>query len=271
MESNIKTEKINIPTWMTQEEQYDPVRDHDRFIEKSMLALLGVLSKARNNRSIGAYHASASVCIATSIYLIILSALAQNMFFNYVLLAGLLVWFCILPGEILKKSFMAALTAAVFSAIIMIPAVFMGNPQAMLRIALKVFFSAGLLGGMAGMLPWNEVTAGLRFFHVPDLFVFTFDITLKYIVLLGEISLHMLTALKLRSVGKNPHKGTAMSGVLGVTFLKSREMADEMYDAMTCRGFEGEYRRPREFHLQKTDIFLLILALAATGLFLYTM
>ena len=71
--------------------------------------------------------------------------------------------------------------------------------------------------------------------------VFTLDITLKYIVILGNICVDMLNAVRLRSVGRNKDKKSALSGVMGVTFLKSREMADEMYQAMVCRGFDGEY------------------------------
>ena len=266
---NMKPE-VNIPEWMTQKEEYTPRKDSDRFIEKSMLSVLGVLSKMRNNGSIGAGGAGASVFMAFSLYMIVLSAASQNMFFNGCLFAGLLAWFCFMPEKTLRNTFLTALTASLISAVIMIPAVFMGNPQSMVRIALKVFFSVGLLGGLANSFPWNEITSGLRFFHVPDIFVFTLDITLKYIFTLCEISQNILISLKLRSVGKNPRKDRSMSGVLGVTFLKSREMADEMYDAMMCRGFDGEYKRPKKFRFRKQDVIILILAVAAAFLFVYT-
>ncbi|URW86350.1 hypothetical protein M5E86_00615 [Blautia wexlerae] len=39
----------------------------------------------------------------------------------------------------------------------------------------------------------------------------------------------ILTSVRLRSVGKNPQKAKALSGVLGISFLKSGEMAEEMH------------------------------------------
>ena len=98
----------------------------------------------------------------------------------------------------------------------------------------------------------------------------TLDITLKYIVLLGDVCLDMLTALKLRSVGKNREKGKSLSGVLGVTFLKSREMSEEMYGAMTCRGFEGEYVKPGQKTVTWKDAVTLLFLAGMIALFVYT-
>ena len=63
--------------------------------------------------------------------------------------------------------------------------------------------------------------------------------------MLGEICAAILTSVRLRSVGKNPQKAKALSGVLGISFLKSGEMAEEMHAAMCCRGFTGEYKKSR--------------------------
>jgi len=74
------------------------------------------------------------------------------------------------------------------------------------------------------------------------MFILVLDITLKYITLLGDFALSMLYALRLRSVGKNDGKTASLSAVAGTMFLKSKEMAEEMYAAMECRGFTGTYR-----------------------------
>ena len=79
----------------------------------------------------------------------------------------------------------------------------------------------------------------LKLFYT--IFIFTLDITLKYISVLGEICMDVLRSVCLRSVGENPDKTSAFSGVLGITFLKASEMAEEMYAAMCCRGFTGKY------------------------------
>jgi cobalt/nickel transport system permease protein len=117
--------------------------------------------------------------------------------------------------------------------------------------------------------PWNQITGGLRFFRVPDLMIFTLDITIKYIAILGDCCLAVLEALRLRSVGRNRQKGKSASGVLGVTFLKSRKMADDMHQAMICRGFDGTYHRPYQIRLHARDYLLLGYLVGITGLFVY--
>jgi cobalt/nickel transport system permease protein len=72
----------------------------------------------------------------------------------------------------------------------------------------------------------------------------------------------MLHALKLRSVGRNAGKTASLSGVAGTLFLVSKEMAEEMYGAMECRGFTGEYRARSGLRLRSSDLVLTV----ATGL-----
>jgi cobalt/nickel transport system permease protein len=66
----------------------------------------------------------------------------------------------------------------------------------------------------------------------------------------------MFYALKLRSVGRNAGKTASISGIAGTLFLKSKEMAEEMYAAMECRGFTGEYRAAGGWRLGFRDIAL---------------
>lgn len=145
----------------------------------------------------------------------------------------------------------------------------MGNPQILLTIGTKVFLSVTLIGMLSAGTAWNKLTASLRAFHIPDIFIFTLDITLKYIAVLGEICMEILTSLRLRSIGQNKKKAKAFSGILGISFLKSREMADEMYAAMCCRGFVGEYKTGRKYAFRKQDIFYIFSMIAVVGLFVY--
>ena len=109
----------------------------------------------------------------------------------------------------------------------------------------------------------------MRTFRLPSIFIFTLDITLKYISVLGEICAAILTSVRLRSVGKNPQKAKALSGVLGISFLKSGEMAEEMHAAMCCRGFVGEYKTQKTSIFRKQDILSLLLMIGVTGIFIY--
>lgn len=258
-----------IPVWMTRENEYEPLSDRDGFISKSMLKMMSILTAAREDGRIQDRGASAPAKIIFSILAIVLMSCSRNMFFTYIMIAAVLVRCCFLPGRLLKKVIPGALGAALFSALILLPAVFFGSPKTMLTVSLKVFVSVTMINLLGAMTRWNRITEAFRTAHIPDVFIFTFDITLKYIVLLGEVCLHSLEALKLRSVGRNRSKQRAVSGVLGVTFLKSHEMADEMFDAMRCRGFEGEYRRGGRNAFRKQDLVLAAFGIVMIALFVY--
>lgn len=261
----------NIPGWMTQQENYTPSKDSEGFINRSLLSVMSVMSKFRMDAAASGRKAffAAPTKLCMVLLVIILASCSRNMMFTYCMIAVLLVRMCLLKGNQLMKVFSAALTAAAFSALVLLPAVFMGSPHTMLTVSIKVFLSVGLLSLLAATTPWNRITEGLRFFFVPDIMIFTIDITLKYIVILGDICLDMLNALKLRSVGRNRSKSNSMSGIIGFAFLKSRHMADEMSGAMICRGFDGEYNRGNRRLFRATDSLAILLMALVIGLFVY--
>lgn len=260
----------SIPSWMTEPEDYSAPKDSDGFLTRSTLSVLGVLSHMRETSNKGLRWASPPVMLLTALVLIVLMALSKNMIFSYVVLAEALIASLFLSGKALSRSMKTSLSAMALSLVLLLPAALSGAPRTMLTVSIKVFISIALLNLVTLTLPFNKVTASLKSFRVPDLFIFTLDITLKYIVLLGDVCVNMLNALRMRSVGKNSEKGRSLSGILGVTFLKSREMSEEMYGAMACRGFEGEYERPRERQFSWKDAATLLFLAGMAALFVYT-
>ena len=234
----------SIPEWMTKEEQYEPKKDADGFMTKSMLQMMGVLAKARKKGGMTSGRSHASFWLCLTIYLIILVSCSRNIYFHGCVLAGILIRLCLISEKSLLSVWKTALSATFFSMLVLLPAAWMGSMGTLFLVSGKVFLSVSLVSLLTETLSWNALTQGMKGFHVPDIFIFTLDITLKYIVILGEVCIHMLQALQLRSVGKNRKKGTAFAGILGTAFLKSQTMAEETYQAMVCRGFEGTYRRP---------------------------
>ena len=95
-------------------------------------------------------------------------------------------------------------------------------------------------------------------------------LTLRGIVTLGETASEVLTALRLRSVGRNPDKRSSMGGVGGVVLLKAGRAAQDTYDAMRCRGFDGAYRMGADVRLRPIDAVYAALFALLTILFAYT-
>lgn len=111
------------------------------------------------------------------------------------------------------------------------------------QLCLRVFLSDAELGIFLQTTRWNRITGALKILHLPDLLLFLLDVTMQYIVLLGREAMELLYSLKCRSVGVNRHKGQSVGDIAGITFLKSREMSGQLYQAMVCRGFDGSYKK----------------------------
>lgn len=269
VEGEVAKETV-LPSWMCESEAYEPNIDKDGFITKSAQAILGVLAKLKWNAGKDRrFSASPSLKLCYTFLFILLTACSKNYLFSLVMVAGTILALASYPASAMKQILSGTIGAVLFSIFILLPAVFMGNPQILLTIGTKVFLSVTLIGMLSAGTAWNKLTASLRAFHIPDIFIFTLDITLKYIAVLGEICMEILTSLRLRSIGQNKKKAKAFSGILGISFLKSREMADEMYAAMCCRGFVGEYKTERKYAFRKQDIFYIFSMIAVVGLFVY--
>lgn len=269
VEGEVAKETV-LPSWMCESEAYEPNIDKDGFITKSAQAILGVMAKLKWNAGKDRrFSASPSLKLCYTFLFILLTACSKNYLFSLIMVAGTILALASYPASAMKQILSGTIGAVLFSIFILLPAVFMGNPQILLTIGTKVFLSVTLIGMLSAGTAWNKLTASLRAFHIPDIFIFTLDITLKYIAVLGEICMEILTSLRLRSIGQNKKKAKAFSGILGISFLKSREMADEMYAAMCCRGFVGEYKTGRKYAFRKQDIFYIFSMIAVVGLFVY--
>ena len=268
--NDYRTEKTEIPEWMCQQEEYTPSKDKEAFLTKSTKSVLSVLGKLRfHEGKDGRFSATPSLKLFYTLIYIILTASARNYLFVLIMCAAVTVRLAFFPAAAIRQVLSETAGAVMISVFLLLPAVFMGNPQTLANITARVYVSVTLVGILSAGTSWNKLTASMRTFRIPSLFIFTLDITLKYISVLGEICIDILTSVRLRSVGKNPGKAKAFSGVLGITFLKSGEMAEEMYASMCCRGFTGEYSIGQKYKICVADIFYILVTVGCVGLFFY--
>ena len=256
-----------IPEWLRRREEYPTRPDRDAFIEKSILSFLGILSRFRllGTRTERKAGVNARVGLASTVLLILLLSLSRDMRFVAYSGALLLAILSFHRGELILR---VLRTIAAFTFLVMLPSAFWGNAASITMIPLKVFFSVVALRLLVENEQWESILGALRVFFLPRLFILVLDITTRYLVLLGQHSLHMLYALKLRSVGRNTRKTASLAGIAGTLFLKSRHMAEETYAAMECRCFTGSYRTGRAARLSLVD--LVPLALDALTVFVFS-
>ena len=234
-----------LPEWLKKTEDYAPPLDGGAFLYKTLRSLGRVMSglKAEAGKE-GRFAFPAWLKLILMIALIILTSVAQSRLVIMACGAIVLVRLAMLPAEDMSGILKTALFAGLLAAVLYTPAVIMDHGILMngIRVVIKVLICVTAVGLFGRTTQWNHVTAALRKFHIPGVVIFTIDITFRYIVLLGKLMEDLLTAVSLRSVGKNNKKYSSVGGVMGVTFLRGTEMNKEMYEAMQCRGFTDDYK-----------------------------
>ena len=200
---------------------------------------------------------------------VLMVSLARNYAFVLVMLAIVLVRMATLPGKALAHAAGTSIAAAAASAVLMLPSLLLGQGQQILVMATKVLVSVGIVLCTSLTIPNHELTEALRTMRVPSLVILTLDLTLRSIVTLGTTAHESLTALRLRSVGRNRRKGSSIGGVGGVTLLKASRASEETFAAMRCRGFEGDYPLPQSRAWRKMDPVWALAWSALVLLFVY--
>ena len=236
--------KVNdMPEWLLKNENYIPSADKDTFVNKSILSVFKVLSRIKKQDSPGetAFQINVPLQVFGTLVLILLVSLTRSFVFVIIVNVWLLAVLSMTDTTRMIVILKLSMGITFFTAIIMLPAFVLGNTYSSIMITTKVFATITAMGLLSHSTKWSALTQALKRFYLPDIFIFILDITIKYIYMLGEFSLNMFYALKLRSVGKNRSKYSSMAGIAGTVFLQSKEMAEDMYHAMECRGFTGEY------------------------------
>jgi len=260
-----------MPEWLLKDENYIPQSDKDAFITKSISALLSLLSRirAQSVHKEDGFRTNAVLKVAFTFMLIMLVSITKSFTFVIIIDVYLLVILSMMKGEEIFKVIKTSLYMSAFTFVILLPAAFLGNLFSGVMITTKVFTTVTAVNIISHSTRWNSMTSALKRFFVPDIFILVTDITIKYIAMLGGFSLNMLYSLKLRSVGKNNEKYKSLSGIPGTMFIKSKEMAEDMYSAMECRGFTGEYRVVDRFRFTPADFIYIIINIGIAIIFLY--
>lgn len=260
-----------MPEWMLKDEIYSPETDKNGFIEKSILSLLGILSRIKGQETPAnpKSEINSNLKVVFTFILALLLSLSSSFSFVVVVNVYILVVLSLLEAETIIKVFKVSIIMAFFTFIMLLPALILGSGNSSIMLTGKIFATVAAVNILSRTTRWNDITGALRFFHVPDLIILVLDIAIKYIMMLGEYALSMLYSLKMRSVGKNRRKYTSLSGIAGTMFIKSREMAEEMYSAMECRGFTGDYQSHRKLRLGFADFGFILANITIAFIFIY--
>lgn len=259
-----------MPEWLVNDEDYSPPKGNIGFADSTKKSTIKLLSHLKNNsENYKAKEASTPLRLFVVFLLILLTALSKNFSFVLFMICVLLVKIATIKSQKIREFIKVIIPVLLFSFIILLPSVFMGSPKTLLTVMGKIFVCTGLVLELNLTSPINEITNALKLFHLPDIFIFTLNITVKYIMQLGTVCDQMLDALKIRAIGKSKDKKGEMSGIMGTVFIKAKNSALDTSKAMECRGFDGKYPKQKLKKPKAIDFIYCALFIGIVCVFIY--
>lgn len=103
---------------------------------------------------------------------------------------------------------------------------------------------------------WLRLTAALRGLGAPTAFVLIATMAQRYLWVLTRSVMEVLLARRARSVGgaSGAEDRAFVGGSVGALFVRSNELADQVYQAMVARGFSGKLADPSPGRLRWSDV-----------------
>jgi cobalt ECF transporter T component CbiQ len=139
-------------------------------------------------------------------------------------------------------------------------------------IVSRVATSISLVVLLTLTTPWVRLLGALRSLGVPRIFILIIGMAYRYLFLLLASVTDMYEARKARTVGATPHDKEARSFVAasaGALFGKANILSEEVYQAMTARGYRGTPRTLQRAHLYRLDVVFAVAAVAVGAVLLW--
>lgn len=142
--------------------------------------------------------------------------------------------------------------------------------------AIFLFLRVGISISLGVLLtittPVAKLLKSLRIVGMPSLFVMIIEMSYRYLFMLLNISIEMFEARYIRTVGRlSASKRRAQVGSsIAALFIRSMAVSEEVYQAMTARGYTGEAVIADDMKLCKVDfaggmVIIIIIASALIG------
>jgi cobalt/nickel transport system permease protein len=119
--------------------------------------------------------------------------------------------------------------------------------------------------------PWASILKAVRSLGVPQLYVQTLSMALRYLMLLSQIVEEMYTAKKSRTLraGKTRVERRWIAGQAGALFTHSMHLSSEVHRAMIARGYQGEVKILNTFRVRARDYLWLGFCVGLSAVLVY--
>jgi cobalt/nickel transport system permease protein len=121
-----------------------------------------------------------------------------------------------------------------------------GGVISMLSLMLKGLFSVLSAYILIATTSIEEICYALRIIHVPKIIVIVIMLIYRYFGLMGAEADRITTAYMLRAPKQKGIHYSAWGSLVGQWLLRSMDRASAVYESMTLRGFNGDFRVKRK-------------------------
>ncbi|WP_243111828.1 cobalt ECF transporter T component CbiQ [Butyrivibrio sp. CB08] len=121
-----------------------------------------------------------------------------------------------------------------------------GGVISMLTLMLKGFYAVLSAYILIATTSIEEICYGLRAIHVPKIIVIVIMLIYRYFGLMGNEANRIMTAYMLRAPKQKGIHYRAWGSLVGQWLLRSMDRASAVYESMTLRGFNGDFRVKRK-------------------------
>ena len=118
---------------------------------------------------------------------------------------------------------------------------------------------------------WADLLKAVRSLGVPQIYVQTLGMALRYLFLLSQVVREMHIAKKSRTIrpGKTKTEQRWIAGQVGTLFKRSMQLSAEIHRAMMARGYQGEVRILSVFRIRKRDYLWTAFCASLSGFLIY--
>ena len=142
-----------------------------------------------------------------------------------------------------------------------------------IRLALRITLRANAIMlamlALLGTTPVFHLIHALRHLHMPTKLVHLFFFCCRYISVIEQEYHRLRAAMKVRCFrpSTSMHTYKTYAYLVGMLLVRSYERSQRVYQAMLCRGFQGEYPIYRHFRMRWQDwSYLTVQTLVVAGL-----
>jgi cobalt/nickel transport system permease protein len=121
-----------------------------------------------------------------------------------------------------------------------------GGVISMLTLMLKGFYTVLSAYILIATTSIEEICYGLRCLHVPKVIVIVIMLIYRYFGLMANEADRITTAYMLRAPRQKGIHYKAWGSLVGQWLLRSMDRATAVYESMTLRGFNGDFRVKRK-------------------------